>query len=299
MTTNPAQRHTTSSSGGAAIVEITDLRKSFGSVEVLTNITGSVRQGEVVCVIGPSGSGKSTLLRCINLLEQPTGGTILVDGVDVTDPDCDIDRVRSKMGMVFQQFNLFSHLTVLENCTVAQQVVLKRGKAEADKVALTNLDKVGLADRSGAFPAQLSGGQQQRVAIARALSMDPELMLFDEPTSALDPELVGDVLSVMRRLASEGMTMIVVTHEMAFAREVADRVIFMDGGVIVEEGHPDQVIGDPQHQRTRTFLRRVLDPTHVDSDGDEVERRRRADEARDAGDRREPELPDSVKRQRF
>ena len=299
MTTNPAQRHTTSSSGGAAIVEITDLRKSFGSVEVLTNITGSVRQGEVVCVIGPSGSGKSTLLRCINLLEQPSGGTILVDGVDVTDPDCDIDRVRSKMGMVFQQFNLFSHLTVLENCTVAQQVVLKRGKAEADKVALTNLDKVGLADRSGAFPAQLSGGQQQRVAIARALSMDPELMLFDEPTSALDPELVGDVLSVMRRLASEGMTMIVVTHEMAFAREVADRVIFMDGGVIVEEGHPDQVIGDPQHQRTRTFLRRVLDPTHVDSDGDEVERRRRADEARDAGAGREPELPDSVKRQRF
>ncbi|HET8593966.1 MAG TPA: amino acid ABC transporter ATP-binding protein [Intrasporangium sp.] len=299
MTTNPAQRHTTSSSGGAAIVEITDLRKSFGSVEVLTNITGSVRQGEVVCVIGPSGSGKSTLLRCINLLEQPTGGTILVDGVDVTDPDCDIDRVRSKMGMVFQQFNLFSHLTVLENCTVAQQVVLKRGKAEADKIALANLDKVGLADRGAAFPAQLSGGQQQRVAIARALSMDPDLMLFDEPTSALDPELVGDVLSVMRRLASEGMTMIVVTHEMAFAREVADRVLFMDGGVIVEEGHPDQVIGDPQHQRTRTFLKRVLDPTHVGSDGDddEVERRRSARPPEVVQET--PELPDSVKRQRF
>jgi polar amino acid transport system ATP-binding protein len=284
MTTNPAQRHTASSTGGAAIVEITDLRKSFGSVEVLTNITGSVRQGEVVCVIGPSGSGKSTLLRCINLLEQPSGGTILVDGVDVTDPDCDIDRVRSKMGMVFQQFNLFSHLTVLENCTVAQQVVLKRGKADADRIALANLDKVGLADRGAAFPAQLSGGQQQRVAIARALSMDPELMLFDEPTSALDPELVGDVLSVMRRLASEGMTMIVVTHEMAFAREVADRVLFMDGGVIVEEGHPDQVIGDPQHQRTRTFLKRVLDPTHVDDEGDDADAaaRRRIREAETA-----------------
>ena len=284
MTTDPAQRHTTSSSGGAAIVEITDLRKSFGSVEVLTNITGSVRQGGVVCVIGPSGSGKSTLLRCINLLEQPSGGTILVDGIEVTDPDCDIDRVRSKMGMVFQQFNLFSHLTVLENCTVAQQVVHKRSKAEAEKVALANLDKVGLADRSGAFPAQLSGGQQQRVAIARALSMDPELMLFDEPTSALDPELVGDVLSVMRRLASEGMTMIVVTHEMAFAREVADRVIFMDGGVIVEEGDPEQVIGEPQQERTRTFLKRVLDPTHVDDDGDDARAaaRRRIREAETA-----------------
>jgi polar amino acid transport system ATP-binding protein len=281
MTTNPAQRHTASSIAGAAIVEINDLRKSFGSVEVLTNITGSVRQGEVVCVIGPSGSGKSTLLRCINLLEQPSGGTILVDGIDVTDPDCDIDRVRSKMGMVFQQFNLFSHLTALENCTVAQQVVLKRGKAEADRIALANLDKVGLADRGAAFPAQLSGGQQQRVAIARALSMDPDLMLFDEPTSALDPELVGDVLSVMRRLAAEGMTMIVVTHEMAFAREVADRVLFMDGGVIVEEGHPDQVIGDPQHQRTRTFLKRVLDPTHVDDEGEDADAatRRRIREA--------------------
>jgi len=301
MTTNPAPTHTTSSDGDAVVVEITDLRKSFGSVEVLTNITTSIKQGEVVCVIGPSGSGKSTLLRCINLLEEPSGGTVLVDGIDVTDPDCDIDRVRSKMGMVFQQFNLFSHLTVLDNCTVAQQVVHKRGKAEAAKIARANLDKVGLAGRTDAFPAQLSGGQQQRVAIARALSMEPELMLFDEPTSALDPELVGEVLAVMRRLASEGMTMIVVTHEMAFAREVADRVIFMDGGVIVEEGHPDRVIGDPQHRRTRTFLKRVLDPTHVDPEIDEDpdgERRSQIKEA-ELTARAQPHVPDDLKEQRF
>ena len=284
MTANPAPMHTTSSDGEAVVVEITDLRKSFGSVEVLTNITTSIKQGEVVCVIGPSGSGKSTLLRCINLLEQPSGGTVLVDGVDVTDPDCDIDRVRSKMGMVFQQFNLFAHLTVLDNCTVAQQVVHKRGRAEAGKIARANLDKVGLADRTEAFPAQLSGGQQQRVAIARALSMDPELMLFDEPTSALDPELVGEVLAVMRRLASEGMTMIVVTHEMAFAREVADRVI-----------------GDPQHRRTRTVLKRVLDPTHVDPEVDEdpdEERRAQIKEAELAA-RAQPHMPDDIKEQRF
>ena len=207
----------------------------------------------MVCVIGPSGSGKSTLLRCVNLLEQPSGGHGHRPGVEVTDPDCDIDRgAAARMGMVFQQFNLFPHLTVLRNCTIAQSGVCKRSKAEAEE------DRPGQprarsawATRIDAFPAQLSGGQQQRVAIARALSMDPELMLFDEPTSALDPELVGDVLSVMRRLAAEGMTMMVVTHEMAFAREVADRVIFMDGGVIVEEGHPDQVIGDPRHERTR------------------------------------------------
>jgi polar amino acid transport system ATP-binding protein len=301
MTTNPAPTHTTSSDGDAVVVEITDLRKSFGSVEVLTNITTSIRQGEVVCVIGPSGSGKSTLLRCINLLEEPSGGTVLVDGIDVTDPDCDIDRVRSKMGMVFQQFNLFSHLTVLDNCTVAQQVVHKRGRAEAAKIARANLDKVGLAGRTDAFPAQLSGGQQQRVAIARALSMEPELMLFDEPTSALDPELVGEVLAVMRRLASEGMTMIVVTHEMAFAREVADRVIFMDGGVIVEEGPPDRVIGDPQHHRTRTFLKRVLDPTHVDPEADEdpdEERRSQIKEA-ELSARAQPHVPDDIKEQRF
>ncbi|MEO7751778.1 MAG: amino acid ABC transporter ATP-binding protein [Terracoccus sp.] len=253
------------------VVEITGLRKSFGKVEVLTDITTTVSKGEVVCIIGPSGSGKSTLLRCVNLLEDPSGGTILVDGLDITDPDCDIDHVRSRMGMVFQQFNLFAHLSVLDNCTVAQRVVLKRSKEESEEVARVNLEKVGLADRGDAFPAQLSGGQQQRIAIARALSMDPELMLFDEPTSALDPELVGDVLSVMRRLASEGMTMMVVTHEMAFAREVADRVVFMDGGVIVEEGPPGQVIGAPQHRRTRTFLKRVLNPTNIDDDDDEDE----------------------------
>jgi polar amino acid transport system ATP-binding protein len=205
------------------------------------------------------------------------------------------------MGMVFQQFNLFAHLTVLENCTMAQQVVHKRSKAEAEKVARANLDKVGLADRADAFPAQLSGGQQQRVAIARALSMDPELMLFDEPTSALDPELVGDVLAVMRRLASEGMTMIVVTHEMAFAREVADRVIFMDGGVIVEEGHPERVIGDPQHHRTRTFLKRVLDPTHVDPEADvdpDDERRSQIKEA-ELSARAQPHLPGDITDPRF
>lgn len=245
-------------------VEIRDLHKSFGSLQVLRGIDLTIAQGEVVCVIGPSGSGKSTLLRCVNMLEQPTSGSIKIDGVEVNDPDCDIDAVRRHVGMVFQAFNLFPHLTVLENCTVAQQVVLKRPRAEAVATAKANLEKVGVAVKESAHPAQLSGGQQQRVAIARALSMDPQLMLFDEPTSALDPELVGDVLAVMRRLAGEGMTMMVVTHEMAFARDVADRVIFMDGGVIVEQGHPDQVIGDPQEERTRTFLQRVLDPTHVD-----------------------------------
>jgi polar amino acid transport system ATP-binding protein len=297
MTSKPARTHTTPPDGEAVVVEITDLRKSFGSVEVLTNITAAIKQGEVVCVIGPSGSGKSTLLRCINLLERPSGGTVLVDGIDVTDPDCDIDRVRSRMGMVFQQFNLFSHLTVLENCTMAQRVVHKRSKDEAEKVARANLEKVGLADRADAFPAQLSGGQQQRVAIARALSMDPELMLFDEPTSALDPELVGDVLAVMRRLASEGMTMIVVTHEMAFAREVADRVIFMDGGVIVEDGHPERVIGDPQHHRTRTFLKRVLDPTHVDpvADVDADDERRSQIKEAELSAHAQPHLPGDIR----
>ncbi len=252
---------------GETVVRVAGLRKSFGPVEVLSGIDLEIRRGEVVCVIGPSGSGKSTLLRCVNMLEQPSAGTVHIHDVEVTDPDCDIDYVRTGVGMVFQQFNLFPHLTALQNCTIAQQHVLKRSKADAEAIARANLDRVGLGDRGGAHPAQLSGGQQQRVAIARALSMDPTLMLFDEPTSALDPELVGDVLSVMRRLASEGMTMMVVTHEMAFARDVADRVIFMDGGLIVEEGHPDRVIGDPHEERTRTFLQRVLDPTHVDPGG--------------------------------
>ncbi len=263
-------------------IQIYDLHKSFGEIEVLKGISTIVRRGEVVCVIGPSGSGKSTLLRCVNLLEQPTKGRIFILNEEITDPDAYVDDLRTKMGMVFQQFNLFPHLTVLDNCTVAPINVLKWKKETAEEVARKNLEKVGLADREDAFPAQLSGGQQQRVAIARALSMDPELMLFDEPTSALDPELVGDVLSVMRDLANSGMTMMVVTHEMAFAREVADRVIFMDGGVIVEEGHPDEVIGNPQEERTRTFLRRVLDPTHVDTgaEDDAYRQRHAADAAR-------------------
>jgi polar amino acid transport system ATP-binding protein len=245
-------------------VDVQDLHKSFGSLEVLRGIDFTVDTGQVVCVIGPSGSGKSTLLRCVNLLEQPTSGHVVVNGVELTDPDVDIDRARRRIGMVFQQFNLFPHLTVLENVTVAQRKVLRRNKVRAGQLAMQNLEKVGIAEKADSYPAQLSGGQQQRVAIARALSMDPALMLFDEPTSALDPELVGDVLAVMRSLAEDGMTMLVVTHEMSFAREVADRVVFMDGGVIVEEGPPDKVIGAPEHPRTQTFLRRVLDPTHAE-----------------------------------
>jgi polar amino acid transport system ATP-binding protein len=250
------------------LVDVRDLHKSFGELKVLTGIDLTIREGEVVCVIGPSGSGKSTLLRCVNLLEQPTAGTIRIGTTEVTDPDVHIDKVRTHVGMVFQQFNLFPHLSVLRNCTIAQQKVLKRSSGEAEKAARANLERVGLADKIDSYPAQLSGGQQQRVAIARSLSMDPDLMLFDEPTSALDPELVGDVLGVMRRLAEEGMTMMVVTHEMAFAREVADRVLFMDGGVIVEEGPPAQVISSPKEERTREFLQRVLDPTHAGASSD-------------------------------
>jgi polar amino acid transport system ATP-binding protein len=245
------------------LVEIQQLHKSFGDLHVLRGIDFSVDVGEVVCVIGPSGSGKSTLLRCINLLERPQTGTVHVAGVEITDIDCDIDAARRQIGMVFQQFNLFPHLTAMENCTVAQETVAKRSKTEARRIAQEMLERVALADKVDQYPAKLSGGQQQRVAIARALCMQPALMLFDEPTSALDPELVGDVLTVMRQLAEDGMTMLVVTHEMAFAREVADRVVFMDDGVIVEEGPPNDVIGKPQHERTRVFLRRVLDPTHV------------------------------------
>ncbi|MGN9806350.1 amino acid ABC transporter ATP-binding protein [Micromonospora sp. L32] len=244
-------------------VEIRDLHKSFGPLEVLKGIDFEVGHGEVVCVIGPSGSGKSTLLRCVNLLEEPTAGKIWVNGVEMTDPDVEIDSVRRGIGMVFQSFNLFPHLTVLNNLTIAQRRVLRRGRAEAERIARNNLERVGLTDKADAFPSQLSGGQQQRVAIARSLSMEPKLMLFDEPTSALDPELVGDVLTVMRNLAEDGMTMMVVTHEMAFARDVADRVVFMDGGVVVEQGRPQEVLGAPRHERTRSFLSRVLDPTQV------------------------------------
>ncbi|PZG15093.1 amino acid ABC transporter ATP-binding protein [Nonomuraea aridisoli] len=241
-------------------IELQDLHKYFGKNEVLKGIDMTVEPGQVVCVIGPSGSGKSTLLRCVNLLEQPTYGKVFVQGVEVTDPDVDIDAVRRHIGMVFQQFNLFPHMTALQNVMIAQQRVLRRSKREAEVIARENLDKVGVGAKCDALPGQLSGGQQQRVAIARALAMSPGLMLFDEPTSALDPELVGDVLTVMRKLAEEGMTMLVVTHEMGFAREVADRVVFMDGGVVVEDGPPAQVIGDPQQERTRAFLHRVLHP---------------------------------------
>ena len=239
-------------------VVITDLHKSFGQVEVLKGIDLVVARGEVVCIIGASGSGKSTLLRCVNLLETPTSGSIVVEGRDMTDPDCEIDEARTSIGMVFQSFNLFSHLSVLDNLTIAQRRVRGRSREEAERTARANLERVGLAERADAHPAQLSGGQQQRVAIARALSMDPSVMLFDEPTSALDPELVGDVLDVMRGLAKDGMTMLVVTHEIQFAREVADRVLFIDGGVIVESGPPAEVVGNPREPRTREFLARVL-----------------------------------------
>jgi polar amino acid transport system ATP-binding protein len=242
----------------APAIDVQGLVKSFGDNEVLKGIDLTVTKGEVVCVIGPSGSGKSTLLRSVNLLEEPTGGKVLIEGIDITDPDVDIDRVRTRIGMVFQSFNLFPHLDVLGNLTIAQQRVKKRSKKEAELIAHAMLKRVGLSEKADAFPGHLSGGQQQRVAIARALCMNPDMMLFDEPTSALDPELVGEVLQVMRSLADEGMTMLVVTHEMGFAREVGSRLIFMDGGHIVEEGDPREVLGNPQHPRTKDFLSRVL-----------------------------------------
>ncbi|MCB4208374.1 amino acid ABC transporter ATP-binding protein [Arthrobacter sp. UM1] len=245
-------------------VSISGLHKRYGSNHVLKGIDLSVEPGQVVCLIGPSGSGKSTLLRCVNLLEVPNEGSVHVGGFEATDPDVDLDAMRRHVGMVFQHFNLFPQLTVLQNCTVAPVKVLKKSKEEAEETARLNLSRVGLEDLADRYPAQLSGGQQQRVAIARALSMEPGLMLFDEPTSALDPETVGDVLAIMRRLASEGMTMLVVTHEMAFAREVADRVVFMADGVVVEEGPADEVIGNPQHERTQNFLSRVLNPSGVE-----------------------------------
>ncbi|MCM1013833.1 amino acid ABC transporter ATP-binding protein [Brevibacterium sp. XM4083] len=243
---------------------ITGLHKSYDDVEVLKGIDLDVKPGQVVCLIGPSGSGKSTLLRCVNLLERPNAGTITVAGYDATDPDVEINSLRRHVGMVFQAFNLFPHLTVMDNCTISQRRVLKRGRAEAERIALDRLAQVGLEGYADRYPDQLSGGQQQRVAIARALAMDPNLMLFDEPTSALDPETVGDVLQVMRRLAEAGMTMVVVTHEMEFARQVADRVVFMDGGVVVEEGPARDVIGNPREQRTKDFLSRVLHPGQLE-----------------------------------
>ena len=239
-------------------IDVQELHKYFGDNEVLKGIDFHVDTGEVVCVIGPSGSGKSTLLRCVNRLEEPTAGRVLVEGVDITDPETDLNEVRSRIGMVFQSFNLFPHLSVLRNLTLAQRRVKRRSKEDAVKVALANLDRVGLSDKVDAYPAHLSGGQQQRVAIARALSMEPDLMLFDEPTSALDPELVGDVLEVMKGLAADGMTMMVVTHEMGFAREVGDHLVFMDDGLIVESGDPAEILSDPQHERTQAFLSKVL-----------------------------------------
>jgi len=239
-------------------IQITELHKYFGELHVLKGIDLTVNRGEVVCIIGPSGSGKSTLLRSVNLLEWPTSGKVLIEGIDIQDPDVNLDKIRTRIGMVFQSFNLFPHMTVLRNVTIAQEKVLKRTPKEAQEVALDMLERVGLSDKAHAHPSQLSGGQQQRVAIARSLAMNPDMMLFDEPTSALDPELVGEVLEVMRGLAAEGMTMMVVTHEMGFAREVGTRVIFMDDGQIVEQGRPSDVLGNPQQPRTQLFLSKVL-----------------------------------------
>ncbi|MTV49638.1 ATP-binding cassette domain-containing protein [Heliobacillus mobilis] len=240
------------------MIEIKGLHKKFGSLHVLRGVDLTVAEREVVCIIGPSGSGKSTLLRCINHLEEATEGEIQVEGIHLTHKETDINRVRAEVGMVFQRFNLFPHMTVLENITLAPVQVRKMPKVEAERFARELLTKVGLSEKERAYPEQLSGGQQQRVAIARALAMKPKIMLFDEPTSALDPEMVGEVLNVMKDLAREGMTMVVVTHEMGFAREVGDRVIFMDEGVIVEEGSPEQIFGNPRHERTKAFLSKVL-----------------------------------------
>ncbi len=241
-----------------AKVIVNDLKKSFGKNEVLKGIDLTINQGEVVCIIGPSGSGKSTFLRCLNRLEDINGGEVLVDGTNIADKSIDINKARQNIGMVFQHFNLFPHLSVLENITLAPTELGKTQKDASKEQALSLLEQVGLADKAEAFPNSLSGGQKQRVAIARALAMNPDIMLFDEPTSALDPEMVGDLLNVMKDLAKEGMTMVVVTHEMGFAREVADRVIFMDGGYVVEEGKPEDIFSNPQHNRTKEFLDKVL-----------------------------------------
>lgn len=240
------------------MIKIKNLKKSFGDLEVLKEFNVEIKPQEVVCVIGPSGSGKSTFLRCINRLEEPTGGSIFIEGTDITDPKNNINKMRQKLGMVFQQFNLFPHMTVLDNVISAPLRLKGKSKSEATDLGMALLEKVGLTDKATVYPDNLSGGQKQRAAIARALAMEPSIMLFDEPTSALDPEMVGDVLAVMKDLAKEGMTMVIVTHEMGFAREVADRVIFMDGGYIVEEGLPEDLFGNPQHERTQAFLSKVL-----------------------------------------
>ena len=240
------------------MITVENLQKSFGDLRVLNGVDQHITPGEKLVVIGPSGSGKTTFLRCLNLLEQPTGGHIYFEGVDITDPRCNINKIRQRMGMVFQQFNLFPHLSILDNITLAPVKLKLQSKRDAEENAFALLKRVGLQDKAKAFPRQLSGGQQQRIAIVRALAMNPAVMLFDEPTSALDPEMVGEVLDVMTQLADEGMTMVVVTHEMGFAREVGDKILFMDEGVIVEQGTPEEVFGNPQQQRTQDFLRKVL-----------------------------------------
>ena len=240
------------------MIKVKDLRKSFGDLQVLKGISETINEREVVCVIGPSGSGKSTFLRCLNLLEEPSGGEIFLDDKKINDPNVNIDEIREKLGMVFQSFNLFPHMTVLDNLTLAPIKVKGMEKSAAEEKARKLLETVGLADKAEKYPASLSGGQKQRVAIARALAMDPEIMLFDEPTSALDPEMVGEVLNVMKDLAENGMTMVIVTHEMGFAREVADRVFFIDEGIILEQGTPAELFGNPQHERTKSFLSKVL-----------------------------------------
>lgn len=243
---------------GNPLIEVQGLKKYFGKVHALDDITETIYEGEVVAVIGPSGSGKSTFLRSLNLLEVPTEGHVLMEGVDITDPKTDINKLRQKMGMVFQQFNLFPHMTTLKNLTLAPMKLQKLSEAEANERAMALLTRVGLADRANAYPVQLSGGQKQRIAIVRALAMKPDVMLFDEPTSALDPEMVGEVLEVMRGLARDGMTMVVVTHEMGFAREVATRVLFMDGGRIVEQNTPQELFDHPKSERLKNFLAKVL-----------------------------------------
>jgi polar amino acid transport system ATP-binding protein len=240
------------------VIHVTNLNKSFGDLHVLKGIDEHIKKGEVVVVIGPSGSGKSTFLRCLNLLEEPTGGDIVFEGASIMDKKNDINKQREKMGMVFQQFNLFPHMTVLENITLAPIKVKNMGKSEAEKIAFRLLERIGLSDKANNYPNQLSGGQKQRIAIARALAMSPDVMLFDEPTSALDPEMVGEVLDVMKELAAEGMTMVVVTHEMGFAKEVATRVLFMDGGKVVEQAEPKEIFENPKHPRTKDFLGKVL-----------------------------------------
>lgn len=240
------------------MIHVEDLKKSFGETNVLNGITTDIKKGEVLVILGPSGCGKSTFLRCLNMLEEPTGGSIYLDGVEVTNPKTDINKARQSMMMVFQHFNLFPHLTILENLTIAPTKLQKRPKEEADAEAMELLKRVGLEDRANAYPSQLSGGQKQRVAICRALAMNPQVILFDEPTSALDPEMVGEVLDVMKELARSGMTMICVTHEMGFAREVANRIIFLDEGVIAEDGSPEEIFDYPKNERLKAFLSKIL-----------------------------------------